>query len=69
MKTFSFVRQSTAKNLNVHFIGHKSTKYVRCMKSELVVKMGPSNYPWPTLEALASARNKAGEERLAYDQP
>jgi len=31
------------------------------------LKWAPSNHPWPTLETLALALNKAGEERLAYD--
>ena len=31
------------------------------------LKWAPSNHPWPTLEGLALALNKAGKESLAYD--
>ena len=42
------------------------TGYFREMLSRWL-KWAPSNHLWPTLEALALALNKAGEESLAYD--
>ena len=41
------------------------TDYFREMLTQWL-KWAPPNHPWPTLEALSSALQNAGEESLAY---